>query len=215
MAATPDLIIFDCDGVLVDSVPLIERVIRDALEGHGLRFRPDDEWPFHGISNAHIVDEVTTRWGLALPPDFSDSVNRKAWDVMESELRPVSGVADVVRLVHESGLATCVASSGPAESVEHRLRVTGLYRWFEGRLFGATDSIRPKPHPDVFLTAAATMGYEPSDCVVIEDSAPGIEAGRAGGMRVLAFTSGQGSIQSPGVTRFRDMTSLPVLLGLA
>ena len=117
--------------MLVDSVPLIERVIRDALENHGLRLKRSEEWPFHGLSNAHIVDEVTTRWGLTLPMDFSDAVNRKAWDVMEGELQAVSGVADVVHLIHESGIAICVASSGSLGAVEYRLRLTGLYQWFE------------------------------------------------------------------------------------
>ena len=213
---TPGLVIFDCDGVLVDSVPLIERVIRDALEQHGLQFQPDEEWPFHGLSNAHIVDEVTTRWCLTLPLDFSDVVNRTAWDVMERELRAIPGVVEAVSSLHDSKIAICVASSGSPQSVEHRLRITGLYQWFEGGVFGADDSIRPKPFPDVFLKAAETIGFQPSECVVIEDSEAGVQAGKAAGMRVLLFSSKPGNSigKLDDVTQFTDMTLLPALLGL-
>lgn len=95
-------------------------------------------------------------------------------------------------------------------------RLTGLYHWFEGRLFGAAGLARPKPHPDVFLLAAEAMGFPPSDCVVIEDSEPGIQAGLAVGMRVLAFTPGPDAsvAESLGVERLADMSSLPALLGL-
>lgn len=216
VTTTPKLVIFDCDGVLVDSVPLIERVIRDALEQHGLQFQPHEEWPFHGLSNAHIVDEVTTRWGLTLPPDFSDVVNRIAWDVMERELRAIPGVTEVVSSLHNSHIRICVASSGSPDAIAHRLQLTGLYQWFEGRVFGVVDSTRPKPHPDVFLKAAETIGFLPSDCVVIEDSEAGVQAGQAAGMRVFMFTPESRSSNSKldGVVQFTDMSFLSDLLGL-
>ena len=213
---TPSLVIFDCDGVLVDSVPLIERVLRRVLTDCGLRLEPDEEWPFHGVSNTLIMDAVQVRWGLSLPADFLDVVSREAWDVMERELRAVSGVADAVRLIVGSGTATCVASSGSVEAIEPRLRLTGLYHWFEGRLFGAAYLLRPKPWPDVFLLAAETMGVPPSECLVVEDSEPGVQAGQAAGMRVLAFTPESNPLVAglTRVERFSDMASLPALLGL-
>ncbi len=213
---TPSLVIFDCDGVLVDSVPLIERVLRRVLEDCGLRLQPDEEWPFHGVSNTLVMDAVQVRWGLSLPSDFLDVVSREAWDVMERELRAVPGAADAVRSIVDSGTATCVASSGSAEAIEHRLRLTGLYHWFEGRLFGAAYLLRPKPWPDVFLLAAETIGFLPSECAVIEDSEPGVEAGLAAGMRVLAFAPEANALVagSTGVERFVEMASLPALLGL-
>ena len=212
---TPSLVIFDCDGVLVDSVPLIERVLRRALAEYGLRLQPDEEWPFHGVSNSLVMDAVRTRWGLSLPTDFSDVVNREAWSLMERELRPVPGVAEAVRSIVDSGISTCVASSGSSEAIEHRLRLTGLYQWFEGRLFGAAHLARPKPYPDVFLLAEK-MGFLPSECVVIEDTEPGTQAGLAAGMQVLAFTPRADIVvaESTGVERFVEMASLPALLGL-
>lgn len=213
---TPSLVIFDCDGVLVDSVPLIERVLRRALAGHGVQLQPDEEWPFHGVSNSLVMDAVKTQWGLSLPDDFSDVLNREAWSLMERELYPVPGVAEAVRSIVDSGIATCVASSGSLEAIEHRLQITDLYEWFEGRMFGAAGLARPKPYPDVFLLAAETMGFLPSECVVIEDSEPGVQAGQAAGMRVLAFTPEANALVagSTGVERFVDMASLPALLGL-
>ncbi len=134
---------------------------------------------------------------------------------MEEDLHAVPGVNDVVRLVVASGIATCVASNGSLDAIEHRLKLTGLYHWFERRLFSSELVGRGKPNPDVFLHAANTMGFPPSECVVIEDSEAGLRAAQAAEMRVLAFAAGShAAADAVGVEAFTDMASLPVLLGL-
>ena len=111
----------------------------------------------------------------------------------------------------------CVGSNGSPDAIEQRLKLTGLYPWFEGRLFSAATMARGKPYPDVFLHAAETMGFSPSDCVVIEDSDAGVQAAQAAGMKVLAYVASPTSdvADSRGVERFADMASLPALLGLS
>ena len=217
-ANPPKLVIFDCDGVLVDSEPLIESAFIRVLEGFGLQLGPDAyRTTFRGLSNSRIAEVVRSRWGVSLPEEFGPVIESEEWDAMERDLQAVPGAADAVRSVVASGMAVCVASNGSPEALVQRLKLTGLYDWFAGRLFSSTHLARPKPHPDVFLHAAESMGFSPGECVVIEDSDPGVAAGLAAGMRVLAFVpnpdeSDEGSTRAE---RFTDMASLPPLLGLS
>ena len=156
------------------------------------------------------------RWGVSLPESFLDDVEDAEWAAMECGLQAVTGIESALRIVADSGNAICVASNGSPAAIEHRLRLTGLLHWFDGRVFSARQVARGKPFPDVFLHATTTMGFPPSECVVIEDSKAGIQAGRAAGMRVLAFAAGWGSdaAEARDVIRFADMALLPSLLGL-
>lgn len=214
---TPKLVIFDCDGVLVDSVPLIHRALMHVLDSYGLRLSPDEvRKHFKGLQDADIRDLAEARWGVSLPGNFTELIQEAEWAEMIQNLQPISGAESAVRAVAQSGIATCVASNGSPKEIEHRLKLTGLFPFFEGRQFSAQTVPNPKPHPDVFLHAASTMGCPPSECVVIEDSEPGIQAGVAAGMRVLAFTDGSDAahVDTAGVECFTDMHSLPALLGL-
>ena len=213
----PKLVIFDCDGVLVDSPPLINRALVRVLASYGLRLSPDEvRRNLKVLQSADMRDVVAARWGVSLPEDFGEVMEDAEWTEVEQSLRPVDGEESAVSSVVASGIATCVASNGPPEGIEHRLKLTGLFTRFEGRLFSSYTVPRPKPFPDVFLHAASTMGYPPSECAVIEDSDPGIQAALAAGMRVLAYAAGSDTTfaESAGVETFTDMTSLPVLLGL-
>ena len=213
----PKLVIFDCDGVLVDSPRLINQASLRLLASYGLQLTLDEVLKYlKGLQNADIRDVVASQWGVSLPENFTDVMEDAEWAAMEEGLLPVEGAETAVRFVTTAGIATCVASNGPLEGIEHRLRLTGLFSFFEGRLFSAYTVPRAKPHPDVFLNAASTMGYQPSECAVIEDSDPGIQAALAAGMRVLAYaaTSDTTFADSAGVQTFTDMTSLPALLGL-
>ena len=134
---------------------------------------------------------------MPLPEDFADLLEDVERRAVEAGLRAVPGVADAIRSVAASGVATCVASNGPPEAVAQRLKLTGLYSWFEGRLFSASMVARGKPHPDLFLHAAQTLGVPPSQCVVVEDSAPGARAGLAAGMRVLRVCDRHGTPPQP------------------
>ena len=213
----PKLVIFDCDGVLVDSPPLINRAMVRVLASYCLRLSPDELLRnLKGLQNADIRNVVASRWGVSLPEDFGEVMEDAEWAEVEQSLRPVDGAESAVSSVVVSGIATCVASNGSPEEIEHRLKLTGLFKWFEVRLFSSYTVPRAKPFPDVFLHAASTMGYPPSECAVIEDSDPGIQAGLAAAMRVLAYAAASDttSAESANVQTFTDMTSLPVLLGL-
>lgn len=214
---SPRLVIFDCDGVLVDSEPLTSRAMQRALAGHGLRLELDEiRARFHGISNAQIHDTVLTHWGVQLPDDIESLIEEVERVAVEDGLRAIPGVADAVRAVAAAGIAICVGSNGSPDAIAQRLRLTGLYPWFEGRLFSAAMVARGKPDPDVFLLAARTMGFAPPECVVVEDSDAGVQAALAAGMRVLAYVASPTSnvAAGAGVERFTDMASLPALLGV-
>ena len=213
----PKLVIFDCDGVLVDSEPLIERSFLRVMRRYGLRLGPADyRDTFKGISIRRTADILKARWGESLPPDIGEVIDSEEWIEMERGLQPVFGVADAVRSVAASGTMVCVGSNASPDAIEQRLKLTGLYDWFAGRLFSSTHLARPKPYPDVFLHAAETMGFSPGECVVVEDSDAGVQAAIAAGMGVLAYVASPAS-NVPGsrdVERFTDMALLPALLGI-
>ena len=125
---SPKLVIFDCDGVLVDSDPLIRRALGRVLATYGLQLQPDElRTYFRGTSNSRLQDIAMAHWGVSLPDDIADVLEDAERVAVEEGLRAVPGVADVVRLVSASGMATCVASNGSPDAVEQRLKLTGLY----------------------------------------------------------------------------------------
>lgn len=216
-AVRPGLVIFDCDGVLVDSEPLTCRAMRDVLAHHGLRLGLDEvRAHFRGVSNNQVREVVLAHWGVRLPDDIVGLIEEAERAAVEDGLPVVPGVLDAVRSVVGSGIAVCVGSNGSPDAIAQRLRLTGLYDWFEGRMFSGATMPRAKPYPDVFLHAAEAMGFSPADCVVIEDSEAGVRAALAAGMRVLAYVASPTSNidDSRGVERFTDMALLPALLGI-
>ncbi len=213
----PELVVFDCDGVLVDSEPIANRVMAEAITGLG--------WPlstadciarFKGHHFDSVVAVVEDRLGRPVPAGWLPNIRAATAAAFERELEPVPGVVAVLDAVAAGGLASCVASQGPLEKMAVSLGVTGLRARFEGRIFSAYQVARGKPHPDLFLFAAEAMGVAPGSCVVIEDSPLGVTAARAAGMAVLGFApEGDGAdLAAAGARLFRDMTELPGLLGL-
>ena len=213
----PELIIFDCDGVLVDSEPIANRVMAEAIAGLG--------WPLTTADciarfKGHHLDTVTAavedRLARPVPEVWLRDLRAATAAAFEHELEPVPGVVAVLDAVAASGTAYCVASQGPLEKMAVSLGVTGLRARFEGRIFSAYQVARGKPHPDLFLFAAEAMGVAPRTCVVIEDSPLGVAAAEAAGMDVLGFApEGDGAdLAAAGARLFRDMAELPGLLGL-
>ena len=212
-----NLVIFDCDGVLVDSEPIAQQVTVDLLGAHGLVLSAAEaESHFKGLSDPAIVAKIQTEWGVTLPSDFIPRLEAAVWALLEVNLQSVPGVAQAVAAVVRSGSALCVASSAPREWTRWKLTITGLLRHFEDRLFSADQVPRGKPFPDVFLYAASMMGFVPEDCVVVEDSVPGVQAGVAAGMRVLAYASmgDAEALQTAGGSVFTSMAELPASLGI-
>ncbi|WP_243372606.1 HAD family hydrolase [Microvirga solisilvae] len=181
------LLIFDCDGVLVDSEVLACQVDADVLNDLGLPYTADDiARQFVGKSMKDMIARIEAEHGRALPDDFAERINSVLFARFETDLKPIAGVRDaILSLPHPR----CVASSSVPERIALSLRVTGLADLFEN-VFSATQVARGKPAPDLFLLAAQEMGARPQDCLVIEDSPAGVQAAIAAGMRMIGFTGG-------------------------
>jgi HAD superfamily hydrolase (TIGR01509 family) len=215
MARAHDLVIFDNDGVLVDSEPIAADVLARLLSEHGLPTTPQEAMrDFIGASMERVRRVSEERLGDRLPDDFV----RRYYDALfaryPGELRAVEGVALALARID---LPKCVASSGSLERIRRSLRLVGLWAHFEGRAFSADEVERGKPAPDLFLRAAEVMGVDPSRCAVIEDSPLGIEAANAAGMTSFAFarrTPAERLTQATGAI-FSDMVELPRILRAA
>ncbi|MFF9125698.1 HAD family hydrolase [Streptomyces sp. NPDC014889] len=186
-----DLVIFDNDGVLVDSEPISNRLLADYLTelGHPTSYE-DSIRDYMGSAMHRVHDLVLERTGKRLPDDFDDVFHARVFAAFQRELKPVPGAADVLEKLTVDGTPYCVASSGSHERIRVGHRSTGLDRWFdEERIFSSQDVGRGKPAPDLFLHAADRMGVAPERCVVVEDSPLGVRAAVAAGMDVCGFTA--------------------------
>lgn len=217
MIGPPRLVIFDCDGVLVDSERIAVRV--DAL------VLADLGWPlgeaeiverFVGRPDEYMVAEIEARLGRRLPEDWEEPYRHLYREAFEAELRPVEGVVEALDGIDAMGLPACVASSGTHEKMRQTLGLTGLYGRFEGRVFSSSEVEDGKPAPDLFLHAAERMGMAPASCAVVEDSFWGVEAARAAGMRAFGYAGGLTSasrLEGTNTVVFENMRELPALLG--
>ncbi|GEP09549.1 HAD family hydrolase [Methylobacterium gnaphalii] len=185
----PALVIFDCDGVLVDSEPLSLGTLTAALNRIGVAIEVETvRTRFAGTSMTSIMEHIANDYpAVRVPEDFVEAVKVETLGVFDRELRAMAGVAAAVQTLD---IPTCVASSSDPVRLRHSLTLTGLLPLFDGRLYSSAMVRRGKPFPDLFLYAAAEMGAVPESCLVIEDSVPGVRAARAAGMRVLGFTGG-------------------------
>jgi HAD superfamily hydrolase (TIGR01509 family) len=185
----PALVIFDCDGVLVDSEPLSLATLTAALNRIGVAIDVDTvRSRFAGTSMTSIMEHIARDYpGAVVPADFVAAVKAETLGVFDRELRAMAGVAAAVQALD---IPTCVASSSDPVRLRHSLTLTGLLPLFDGRLYSSAMVRHGKPAPDLFLHAAAAMRAEPETCLVIEDSVPGVIAARAAGMRVIGFTGG-------------------------
>ncbi|MFB8354389.1 HAD family hydrolase [Streptomyces niveus] len=211
-----ELVIFDNDGVLVDSEPLSNTILAGYLTelGHPTTYE-DSLRDYMGSAVHRVHDLVKERTGQRLPDDFDDTLHSRVFAAFERELKPVDGAVEVLEKLAADGRPYCVASSGSHERIRVGHRKTGLDRWFEpGIVFSAQDVGRGKPAPDLFLHAAERMGVPPARCVVVEDSPLGVAAARAAGMDVYAFTAMTPTGKLPHATAyFASMAELPELLG--
>lgn len=209
----PRLVIFDCDGVLVDSERLAIRVDARVLAELGwLITEAEIIQRFVGASDADFKAAVEARLGRQLPRDWELEFEPLYRAAFAAELRPVEGIPEALDRI---AIPSCVASSGTHDKMRFTLGLTGLYERFQGRIFSATEVVRGKPEPDLFLHAASRMGFSASDCIVVEDSVNGVRAARAAGMVVMAYAGGvtpASRLQGPGTTVFSSMRDLPDLL---
>jgi HAD superfamily hydrolase (TIGR01509 family) len=210
-----ELVIFDNDGVLVDSEPISNQILADHLTelGHPTTYE-DSIRDFMGSAMHRVRDVIGERSGQRLPAGFEDEFHGRVFAAFERELKPVDGVAAVLEKLAADGIPYCLASSGTHARIRVALRTTGLAEYFpESRIFSAQDVARGKPAPDLFLHAARALGVPPAHCVVVEDSPLGVQAARAAGMDVFAFTAMTPPAKLAEATAlFPAMSDLPTLL---
>jgi len=206
------LVIFDCDGVLVDSEPIANRLFAEMLCAEGLILTTSETMRrYMGRSLTSCRALIETELGRPLPPGFFVELRERTLHAFRHELRRVEGVGEVLDQI---STPVCVASSSAHERLRLSLEVTDLLSRFEGRIFSAYDVPRGKPAPDLFLHAAHRMGAAPERCAVIEDSAPGVEAGVSAGMSVYGYAwhGDARALRAAGARVFHRMSELPRLL---
>jgi len=208
-------IIFDSDGVLVDSETLSGRVFQEMARelGFDLDFETAVE-QFAGTSMKENLQFIRENIRGSLPEDFEQEFRQRTYEVFKSELKAVEGVHDVIKKLR---CPFCVASSGPAEKVRLNLGLVNLLDQFEGRIYSSYDIGKWKPDPGIFLYAAKEMGFTPEQCLVIEDSASGIRAAISGGFMVFALAreNRRSHFEQLGAVTFKNMKELERLLGLS
>ncbi len=212
------LVVLDCDGVLVDSEPLSNAALAEALTAHGMPITAQEATDeFMGRSWASCEARVAELFGRPAPAGLQADYEAARDAAFRDGLTAVPGVAAAVDAVEAAGHATCVASSGDHAKMAFTLGMTGLHDRFAGRIFSATEVERGKPAPDLFLHAADTLGHDPAECVVVEDSPVGVQAARAAGMRVLGYAgrTAPDALAAQAHDVFTDMVALPELIGCA
>jgi len=183
-----ELIIFDCDGVLIDSEAIACQVDSRCLAEIGITMPAETIMDrYLGISAAAMCADIEQRHDCRLPEDFTVTLRLRVAAAFEAELTAIPGIATVLDSLPQR---RCVASSSAPDRLRHSLSLTGLLGYFDPHVFSATQVVRGKPAPDLFLFAADAMQAAPDRCVVIEDSVPGVQAAVAADMRVIGFTGG-------------------------
>ncbi|NRD20974.1 HAD family hydrolase [Winogradskyella eckloniae] len=205
-------VIFDCDGVLVDSEPIGNQVMVDMANELGAQINLDYAYQhFKGNSFHKCVNHISELIDSELPTHFESEYRRRSFEKFKSEIKPVEGVLDVVKNLN---LPFCVASSGPENKIQLNLELTGLWPYFKAHVFSCYGVQKWKPDPAVFLWAAKTMGFQPEECVVIEDSIIGVNAAINGGFDVFGFTAHDYNhqLKNKATKTFNNMKDLIALL---
>ncbi|MFJ9594511.1 HAD family hydrolase [Streptomyces virginiae] len=208
-----ELVIFDCDGVLVDTERIATRIQVSLGAELGWPLTEGDVVDlFMGRSNASVREQIAARLGEETAGVWEKRFVQLHREAVDAGLTAVDGLPEALDAIT---LPTCVASSGSHEKMRHTLGRTGLHDRFAGRIYSATEVARGKPAPDLFLYAAQRMGVDPAACAVVEDSRPGVDAARAAGMRAFGFGGGMTPaerLEGPGTRVFHDMRDLPGLI---
>ncbi|WP_179403535.1 HAD family hydrolase [Burkholderia guangdongensis] len=213
-----DHLICDCDGVLVDSEVVADRVLLETLSATfaHLDFRDVAKTAF-GQQTSRFLAGIETRFGIKMPENFIETIERNIEVGLAQSLLPITGVRDALLKV---GLPAAVVSNSRLKRVRNSLKRAGLAEIFGERVFSSEQVARPKPYPDVYLHAACTLGVEPERCLVVEDSVSGLNAARAAGMKTIAFVGAShipdnyaDALRAMGITRImRSMDELPALV---
>jgi len=212
-----DAVLFDCDGVLVDSEPLTNQVLRDMLEERGWSMDLQQCMDiFVGNTVADFRERIELETGLPLTPEWMAQFRQRRNQRLQDDIQAIANIHGALATLQQrtAGRMAC-ASGADRPKVELMLRKVGLLPFFEGRIFSGQDLARSKPHPDVYLAAAAHVGVDPRRCAVVEDTLTGLAAGVAAGATVFAYAPQGGGahlLQAGAAQVFSDMAQLPGLL---
>ena len=212
---TPKCIIFDCDGTLVDSEAITNQIIAEMASELGIEMTGEEaSATFGGKTLDGVVYKMRELSGNDLPNDWLPRLIQRVNESWESKLMPVKGVK---KLLEKIRIPICVASNGEPTHVRHSLKLTKLYDFFDEKIFTASEVSTPKPSPELFLYAAKKMGFEPSECAVIEDSITGVSAAVNAKIDVYGIVNNlfsEEQLRNSGAIPFKSMDELPELLEL-
>jgi len=212
---TPKCIIFDCDGTLVDSEGITNQVIAEMAGELGIQMTGEEaSSEFGGKTLDGVLYKMKEMSGKEIPDDWLPRLVQMVSNSWESKLRPIKGVREILEKIK---IPVCVASNGEPTHVRHSLRLTKLYDFFGEKIFTASEVKAPKPSPEIFLYAAKKMGFEPNECVVIEDSVTGVRAAVKANIKVYGIINNlfsKNDLKNAGAIPFKNMLELPKLLGL-
>ncbi|MEM9062007.1 MAG: HAD family phosphatase [Pseudomonadota bacterium] len=211
------LVIFDCDGVLVDSEPITNRLIAEEMTAHGLPMTTEQSIELFVGGTIRSVYERALELGATLPDGWVERYYDQMISALADEVEVIPGVATILDVLDSHNIPYCVGSNGPMRKMEVTLRRTGLWGRLTGRIHSAHDVGIAKPDPGLYLHAAHAMGVAPEDAVVIEDSVSGVRAAISAGMRCFGYTrdTPEEKLVAHGAIPFDDMRALPGLLGLS
>ena len=211
---SPKCIIFDCDGTLVDSEEITNEIIAEMAGELGVKMTGEEATAtFGGKTLDAVLYNMRELSGKEIPDDWLPRLIKRVSEVWKTELKPVKGVRE---LLESLKIPICVASNGKPIHINQSLRMTGLHDFFDGNIFSASDIGVPKPAPDLFLYAAEKMGFKPEQCVVIEDSIPGIMAANRAKIKVYGLVKlcSAEELENAGAIPFTNMQELSGLLGI-
>ncbi len=216
MHMPPDMVLFDCDGVVVDSEPITINALCQNLAGYGLVIEDAEANDlFVGGTMMGVMDEARRR-GADLPEDWLDEIYDRILIALDRDVTLIPGIAGVLDVLETHGVPFAIGSNGPHVKMDVTLRKTGIMERFAGRVYSREDVPSPKPAPDVYLKAAADAGIPASRCVVVEDSPSGARAGKAAGMYTIGYVADTPAAKLEAIcdALILDMTELPVRVGL-
>ena len=210
----PECIIFDCDGTLVDSEEVTNDIIAEMARELGVKMTGKEATAtFGGKTLDAVLYKMRELSGKEIPDDWLPRLIKEVSDAWKTELKPVNGVRELLESLE---IPICVASNGEPIHINQSLRMTELYDFFDGNIFSASDIGVPKPAPDLFLYAAKKMGFKPEQCVVIEDSIPGVTAANRARIKVYGLVKlcSAEELENAGAIPFTKMQELAGLLGI-
>lgn len=207
-------IIFDCDGVLVDTEKIGNGILLEMAAEHGFEMEIEDAYRnFNGRNLKDCFRHIEEAIDQKLPESFESDYRQKSFEAFKTQVKPMEGI---VSFIEKLKIPYCVASSGPVDKIRLNLEVAGLLDKFENKIFSSYQISSWKPDPGIFLFAAKEMGFDVKECVVLEDSKAGVKAGVSGGFKVYGFANGYNNddLEEEGAVLFHSYEELSALLGV-